>query len=121
MSPSAYKVIHVVGLILLFMSLAGLLTASVSGVKSSRRLRASLSSAHGLGLVLLLISGFGMLAKLGYLASLPTWAIIKFGLWVALGGSLALAKRRPRWAVALITFWVGAGGLAAYLCVYKPG
>ena len=71
--------------------------------------------------MVMLISGFGLLAKLGYLSDLPTWSIIKMGLWLAIGGSIVFAKRRPAWGAGLIAFWIAAGGLAAYLCVYKPG
>lgn len=62
-----------------------------------------------------------MLARLGLMKSLPLWAIGKIVIWLALGGSVALAKRKSAWGIPLLTAWVVLGGLAAYLCVFKPG
>jgi hypothetical protein len=67
-----------------------------------------------------LISGFGMLARLGFMANIPAWAYGKIGIWIILGGSMVLAKRKAEWGLSLILFWVAAGGLAAYLAVFKP-
>jgi hypothetical protein len=121
MSESFYRVAHIVGLVTLFLSLGGILAFSTAGVTLTSRTRALLSAGHGLGLVALLVSGFGMLAKLGYLKDLPTWSIVKMVIWLLIGGSVALAKRRPAWGGGLVAFWIAAGGLAAYLCIYKPG
>jgi hypothetical protein len=47
---------------------------------------------HGLGLLLVLVAGFGMLAKLG-IHGVPTWAALKLIIWVALGAFAALAYK----------------------------
>lgn len=121
MSLSFYKVIHILGLLLVFNGLAAIWGVNVVGGTPSKRRRIGLSLMHGLGLAALLISGFGMLAKLGYLSDIPTWAIIKSLIWLAMGASLALAKRKAQWGLPLISFFVLAGTYAAYLCIYKPG
>ena len=82
--------------------------------------RGSLAALHGLGLAILLISGFGMLARLGILKDLPGWAYGKLAIWLVLGASVALAKRKATWGNKLLTAWIALGTLAAYLCIYKP-
>ena len=121
MSLSFYKVIHILGLLLAFNGLAAIWGVNVVGGKATKRRRIGISVMHGLGMVALLVSGFGMLAKLGYLSDIPTWAIIKSLIWVAIGASVALAKRKAQWGIPLVSFWILAGTYAAYLCIYKPG
>ena len=121
MSASVYKVLHILGLLLVFVSLTGIWGVNRRGAGAVvKRQRVGLSAMHGIGLLVLLISGFGLLAKLGYLSALPTWSIVKLGLWVVLAGSIALAKRKTEWGLALLSLWILAGTLAAYLCVFKP-
>lgn len=117
MSVEFYRLVHLSGLILTFAGLAGSWGVYASGGKPKGSIRAWVGVGHGLGLTLLLISGFGMLAKLGYLANLPLWAIGKVVIWISLGGAIALLKRRLPWALPACVL---LGIAAAYLCVYKP-
>ena len=56
------------------------------------------SIGHGIGLLLILLGGFGMQAKMKdvyqavYGSGFPTWLIIKIVIWLALGGGIVLAK-----------------------------
>lgn len=120
MSHQFYRVLHLAGLMLLFSSLAALWGVNLAGGLKERRTRMALSLLHGVGLLFLLVSGFAMLAKLGFLVDIPVWAYIKLGIWVLLGAGLALAKRKAHWGIPLVLLFVLAGTYAAYLCVYKP-
>lgn len=106
MSILIYNILHLVGAISLFIGFLLLLSA-----KSAKKGM----MFHGIGLVILLISGFGQLAKLGMTAHMPPWAIVKIVAWLVLGFLPVLAKRHvlPRSAVVTMAFAIG--GFAAYL------
>lgn len=86
MSPEFYKLLHLIGLICLFTSIGGFLGYEGD---ASRKLKL-VGILHGVGLLLLLVSGFGLQAKLAY--GFPFWIILKVLIWVGLGALLALAK-----------------------------
>lgn len=94
MSIAFYHVLHLAGLLSLFIGFGALLG---SDTKTAMKW-------HGIGLVIMIVAGFGMLAKLGIMSSMPTWVWIKIGIWLALGALPVLAKRQvlPKGAVVLI-------------------
>ena len=66
MSYELYKVLHVLGLSLVVLSLGGILHHVINGgSKVSDTFRKGTMITHGIGLLLLLVAGFGMLAPLG--------------------------------------------------------
>ena len=66
MSYEVYKIIHLLGLSMVLMSLGGIILHSINGgSKGSNTFRKGAMITHGVGLFLLLVAGFGMLAKLG--------------------------------------------------------
>lgn len=105
---------------MLFSGLAALLGVYVSGNSPAKGLRIGLSAIHGVGLLLILVSGFGMAARLGIFAALPMWLILKLLIWLFLGASVAFAKRKAQWGVNLILVWIALGALAGYLALFKP-
>ena len=88
-----YKLLHYAGIFTLLFSFGSLFT----GEKSTK----GAAIGHGIGLLLILVSGFGMQAvyKLGF----PVWLIIKLVIWITFGGSMVLAKRR---VIKGITAWI---------------
>ena len=74
---------------------------------------------HGVGMLIVLVGGFGLLAKLKPGGSMfPHWAYIKLGIWLVLGGSVAVIARKQEWAKGLwFLIWLLAGA-AAYVGVY---
>lgn len=112
MTLQTYHVIHLIGLIFVFIGFGGLL--SQDGARKAMMW-------HGIGLVISLVSGFGMLAKMGIMGSMPVWVWIKIALWLVLGFLPVLAKRRvlPAKGVVLIAAIVGA--CLGYLGYMKPG
>lgn len=106
-----YHLLHLVGVICLFIGFGGLLSAE-SAKKGMMW--------HGIGLLLLLVSGFGALAKLGIFAHMPVWAILMLVIWVILGGLPVLAKRHVMSRPAMVTVSLLLGIFAAYLGYMKP-
>lgn len=116
-SLAMYKVLHVLGVLFLFMGLGGLLRGG--GSAEGRKMSVML---HGIGLVLILIAGFGALARLGLSnpAIWPAWLWVKAVLWLLLGATPVVIKRSPGLAGML---WVALpilGALGAYFALYKP-
>lgn len=118
MSLPVYHYLHLIGLILVFVGFGGLLSSE--GAKKAMMW-------HGIGLVISLVSAFGMLAKMS--KALPAgspslytqhWVIVKMVLWLVLGFLPVLAKRRVIAApvVVLLAVIVGAG--LGYLGYFKP-
>jgi uncharacterized membrane protein SirB2 len=118
-----YKLIHIVGIILIMSALGGAavraMTIGAEGTPSSRRLLAVL---HGIGAFLVLLGGFGMLARLGFMhgANFPGWLWVKLVVWVILAAALIVPRRRPTLARPLLLALPFLGGLAAYMAIYKP-
>jgi hypothetical protein len=110
MSYEIYKVLHLLGLSLVVLSLGGVLLYVINGgTKESNVFRRGLMMTHGVGLLLLLVAGFGMLAKLG-IHSVPGWVGGKLLIWLALGGFVTLAYKKAAIARKL---WVTVPVLVA--------
>lgn len=118
----AYRVLHILGVLFTFMALGGLLVAARStGDSAADRKRAGM--LHGIGLVIILISGFGALARYGISnpGIWPMWVWLKALLWIVFGASLMLIKRAPGMRTLLWILLPLLGAFAAYLAIYKPG
>lgn len=115
-----YKVLHLLGIMLLFFGFGGVLIATYAKLELTKSARMMGVITHGVGLLLLLISGFGMAARLGLVQGLPGWVHAKLGIWLLLGAAIALVKRRGviGWPVAVLLF--GLGVTAAFIAINKP-
>ncbi len=118
MEYETYRLIHFVGIFTLFFAFGSLFTG-----KSTNK---GAAIGHGIGLLLVLLGGFGMQAKMkaayvaSYATSFPTWLIIKIAIWVVFGAALVLAKRRViKGAVAWVII-IALGITSAYLAFNKP-
>lgn len=108
MDPDIYKVIHLAGVIILFGALgAGVYTASSKNNKLAGAL-------HGISLVLILVSGFGLVAKI-WENQFTWWIILKLLIWLLLGGAYTLAKKRLLPENTAFAFILGLGVVAAIL------
>jgi hypothetical protein len=94
MSYEFYKILHILGLSLVVLSLGGIMVHAINGgTKMTNSFRKGVMITHGVGLLLLLVAGFGMLAKLG-IQGVPTWVGLKLIIWLALGALVAFAYRQ---------------------------
>jgi hypothetical protein len=116
------KLFHLVGIMLMFLGLGGMVFAAYAGFGPERKpLRRLAAMCHGIGLLLILVSGVEMLSKLGLLhGDPPGWAKAKFGIFLLMGFSISLAARWSRGIWYLIAGWVLLGAAAGYLALYKP-
>lgn len=95
MDYTTYKLIHLVGLMILFTGFGGLLFATKN---DAGKLPKTVLILHGLGLLVMLFGGFGMHACLqeglpddekGF----PSWLHAKIGIWFVLGALPVIARK----------------------------
>ena len=113
MTPETYKVAHILGLLILALGLGALL----NGPKDSKPKIGM--AMHGIGLLLLLVAGFGALAKLN-IEITASWVLCKLLIWCTFGAMPFFMNKTffPRvlaWALV-----IALAGTAAYLGVFKP-
>lgn len=108
MSPQIYHVLHLVGLVCVFIGFGALLSGYSKGAMKW----------HGIGLLISLISGFGMVAKM-QLPMTSKWLIVKMVLWLVLGFLPVLVKKgvSPKTVVTIAAL---VGVTLAYLGYMKP-
>ena len=114
-SHDVYWYLHILGIALVVLALGGVsLHAMSGGTKETSGGRRMATASHGLGLLLVLVAGFGMLARLGIVqGGLPGWIWAKLVVWTALGALIMLPYRRPElskpvWALtALLVLCAG--------------
>ncbi|MEY4617137.1 MAG: hypothetical protein RJB66_2097 [Pseudomonadota bacterium] len=116
-SYQTYKMVHYFGLILLFFGIGGVLIPSISGFSIQGKPRVVAFVTHGIGMLFLLIGGFGMLARL-QLDGIPPWIHVKLAVWLIMGLAIGLAKRMPSWLVMVAIIAIAM--IAPYMAIYKP-
>ncbi len=113
------KSLHILSAFTLVAALSALaIYVRNGGTKSDHSSGVLMRAAHGLGLLLTILTGFAILGimKLG----VPVWAWVKLAIWLSLGGSTALLYRKSGTATAI---WLGTillASLAAFLAIAKP-
>jgi hypothetical protein len=105
MDINTYKLLHVIGIIVLFVSLGMMLGAGKS-MKSA-------ACGHGIGLILILVSGFGLSAKLKL--GFPAWMMGKLAIWLALGAVMVLIKRKALPVPGVAAIVIALGAIAAWI------
>ena len=128
MSFEFYRVLHIFGIVLLFCVLGGLavfasLTRDAKGASEPPEhatTRKRLSMLHGIAMLIILVAGFGLMAKSGIMSTWPTWIFGKLAIFVVLGGALAFVRRSGQLGRAWLILLPLVGGIAATLAVFKP-
>ncbi len=125
LSRDVYEIVHVVGIASVMLAFGGIAShAADGGTWKGPGSRRALKLAHHGGMFLILLGGFGMLARIGIakggIASFPVWLWLKIALFLVLGATVALPYRRPRWAWPAFFATPLIAGLAVYLALYKP-
>ncbi|HSH09783.1 MAG TPA: hypothetical protein VK995_05310 [Oceanipulchritudo sp.] len=117
MRHQLYQILHLTGIFMVFLSYGGLIVRSAVGSDSKgvRRLGAMTS---GIGLLLTLVGGFGLLARLNY--GWPGWVLVKIGIWILLGGMIVLINRKPQFSQILWWTTILLGVVALLMVVLKP-
>ena len=113
-----FKLVHLLGIMLLFASVGGVAGMAAAGRAGDARLARML---HGIALLLIFFAGFALLSSLGMSSprSWGAWVWIKLAVWALLGGSLALARRErhARWVLLALPL---LGAVAAWAALVKP-
>ena len=117
-----YEIIHVIGMAMLFVAIGGVAVhAANGGTKANSATRRLVSMVFAVGSFLILLGGFGMMARLGLVRGMPpAWLIIKMLIWLLLSGIVLLPYRRPALARPFLVLLPLLAGLAVYMAVYKP-
>jgi uncharacterized membrane protein len=122
LSHATYKVIHLLGIFLLFAGLGGLwASVSVASEDLRKTIRRLATAAHGAAMLLILIAGFGMMARLQISHSWPLWIWIKLVVWLLLAGYPVLLKRQERPSGLLFFLAPLLGAVAAYVALMHLG
>lgn len=108
-----YKVIHLAAIFIFLSSASVLLLAKPPG-KFWKILT-------GVSSLLILVAGFGLLARLGMTSGMPNWVIAKIVIWLFVTGlGHMVAKRFPEQAMKAYWATLVLASLAAWLAVFKP-
>ncbi|MES2306744.1 MAG: hypothetical protein V4558_14670 [Gemmatimonadota bacterium] len=121
-SYGIYKIVHLSGMFLLFTILGGIALHVLNGGTRESNVGRKLAGAlHGVALFVILLGGFGMLARLGMVrGAFPGWIWAKLTIWVILGVFGTLPYRRPEVAKVYLFALPLLGALAAWFAIYKP-
>jgi hypothetical protein len=120
-SYEIYKLLHLFGIIMLFVSVGGVMGYALNGgTKAENTWRKTAAITHGLGLVFILVAGFGLLARVGITWPWSGWVFVKLSIWLVLGGVTGLiykvgARGQWLWYVVIVL-----GVIAVYMAIFKP-
>lgn len=117
-----YKVLHILGVLLAFAALGGLaLTVANGATRSTSSVRRLIAITHGVATFIILLGGFGALARLGVMhGNLPGWVLVKLACWAVLAVLVAIPYRKPELARTIFWFLPVLGGIAVVMAIYKP-
>ena len=95
MDEATLRIIHITGIVMTFIGLTGILALKMAGgAPLSKRMIFHFS--HGIGLLVIIGTGFAMAGKLGVTGE--PWVAGKFVIWALAAGSMMLANRFSRFA-----------------------
>ncbi|MBC7754687.1 MAG: hypothetical protein H7Z71_10650 [Moraxellaceae bacterium] len=120
MSYEFYKIAHLLGIFFLVSGLMGVFFTVWAGTPLQGKIKSASFAMHGIGLVIMLVTGFGLLAKLGLASSMPTWAYLKFGLWAFFAVAISILKRKGQIGMPIYILLLIGYFCAAYIGVMKP-
>jgi hypothetical protein len=113
MNPNFYQVLHLVGISMVFLGYGALLARSMLAPENvSVRKLGSITS--GIGLLVIFVAGFGLISKLGH-SFTDTWVLVKFVIWLVLGGLIVLINRKPHLAMVLWCLLIALAATAAIM------
>ncbi|HEX9869060.1 MAG TPA: hypothetical protein VGC99_10765 [Candidatus Tectomicrobia bacterium] len=115
-----YKNLHLIGVFMILVALGGFIVQQLQPTTPERVWRRPIAITHGIGMVLALVGGFGMLARLHIFWPWPGWVIGKIIIWLVFGILVALIGRTPALAKPLWWSTIALGAIAAYLALNKP-
>ena len=88
MSPEFYRIAHIVGVLMLFLGLGGMLAC---GGREGAKAPALFPMLHGLGLIVMVVAGIGRAHKVGF--GWPSWLLLKIVCWLVIAVLPVFVKR----------------------------
>ena len=120
LSLSFYKVAHLFGVMLMFSALGAVVAAAAAG-EANPRLKKLGGMAHGIALALILVAGFGLLARQGFDGGWPLWVWLKLVIWLLFGAATMLVRKTGEKAGWLLIALPILGAVSAWLALYRVG
>jgi len=118
MDPHIYRVLHLSGILLLFLSLGAFIMKELTD-PDNKRFQRFLFMNHGIALIIILVAGFGKLAaNMSQMAS--GWVLVKMVVWLVMATVVMLIHKVPKLRLPMFYVVWGFGILAAYMAVFKP-
>ena len=115
---SFYKVLHLFGIMLMLSALG----AAIAGAgEASPRLKKLAGIAHGVALLIVLVGGFGMLARLGMGSGWPLWVWLKLVIWLIFGAATVFVRKAGEKAGWLLVALPVLAAVSAWLALYRVG
>jgi hypothetical protein len=112
MDYNFYKITHLIGI--------SVLALGVGGMMAGGEKRKAFAILQGIGLLVMLVTGFGLLAKLKLTPYVPPFAIMKLVLWLVIGMLPMLFRKLKTPLFAAILISIILVGIMAWLGVTKP-
>ena len=110
MDPTVYKIIHLTGIAAIALGVGGMMAGGPN--------RKPFAIMQGIGLLVMLVSGFGLLAKLHL--GFPHFAMVKTVLWVVIALLPMIARRLKLPLAATMIVSLSLVAVMAWLGVMKP-
>ena len=120
MAYEVYKIIHVLGIMILFLSLGGLFFTAFNKVTLEKKQKRPWLIMHGVSMFLILLGGFGLLARIGVIGGFPTWVWLKLAIWAFYGALIFLLIKKPAVSKLAYIMTLILGFAAAFIANYKP-
>jgi hypothetical protein len=105
LSIEFYKIVHILGIMLLFLALGGLLFPALNNISLDKKSKKPWAIIHGISLILILVGGFGLLARLGIKGSFPLWVWLKLIIWSYFSiivFAIVRLQKRAKWIFSAI-------------------
>ena len=120
-SLETYKLLHILGVLITFAALGGLALTVLNGAtKQNSGARGTIAMAHGVGTFVILLGGFGALARLGMNGGLPGWILVKLAIWLVMAGLVVVPYRKPELAKPIFWLLPVLGAVAVGMALWKP-
>lgn len=115
-----YKFLHLAGIFAILLSLGGLIVNRALSTAEDSPWRKHLAMVNGIAMVIVLVAGFGLLARLGVSWPWQGWVLVKVAVWVGVGAMLVLVNRLPQ--VGKLLWWASLAltSVAMYMAIFKP-
>ena len=112
MDYTFYKIAHLIGI--------SVLALGVGGMMAGGEKRKTFAMLQGIGLLVMLVTGFGLLAKLKFTPYVPPFAIVKIVLWLVIGMLPMIFRKLKTPLPVCILISLTLVGILAWLGVMKP-